>query len=86
MSTFTSLSKLNVGDQAVVGDLSECTPDYRRLLAQMGILPGTPITVTRKAPLGDPVEIELRGYRLSLRKKEALPLPLIKVRSPHEAF
>jgi len=36
-------------------------------LQDLGFVPGTPLTVVRRAPLGDPVEIELRGYRLCLR-------------------
>jgi Fe2+ transport system protein FeoA len=37
----------------------------------MGLLPGTRLTLVRTAPLGDPLEIEIRGYRLSLRRTEA---------------
>ena len=37
----------------------------------MGFIKGTEFTVTRMAPLGDPVEVEIRGYNLSLRKDEA---------------
>lgn len=44
---------------------------YRQKLIAMGLVPGTELTVTRIAPLGDPVEIEVRGSRLSLRKAEA---------------
>jgi len=40
-------------------------------LLEMGLIPGTTITLVGKAPLGDPLEYELRGYRLSLRKTEA---------------
>jgi ferrous iron transport protein A len=40
----------------------------------MGLTPGTHFTVTRQAPLGDPVEIEVRGFKLSLRKGEAAAL------------
>jgi ferrous iron transport protein A len=39
---------------------------------EMGLLPGTPIQVVRYAPLGDPIEIMLRGYHLSLRRAEAV--------------
>lgn len=38
-----------------------------RRLQDLGFVPGTPVVVVRRAPLGDPVEIELRGYRLCLR-------------------
>ena len=44
--------------------------DKGRLL-EMGLLPGTRVEVVRYAPLGDPVEIRIRGYNLSLRKHEA---------------
>ncbi|MCX6966723.1 MAG: ferrous iron transport protein A [Verrucomicrobia bacterium] len=46
-------------------------PDRRARLLEMGLTTGAPIQLIRFAPLGDPVEIEVRGYRLSLRKKEA---------------
>ncbi|NJL02154.1 MAG: ferrous iron transport protein A [Spirulinaceae cyanobacterium SM2_1_0] len=44
---------------------------YKHKLLAMGLTPGTEFTVTRHAPLGDPTEIEVRGYQLSLRKSEA---------------
>jgi ferrous iron transport protein A len=40
----------------------------------MGLTPGTELRVTRVAPMGDPVEIQVRGFRLSLRKDEAAAL------------
>lgn len=40
-------------------------------LMEMGLTPGVDVSVLGTAPLGDPIEIELRGYRLSLRKSEA---------------
>ncbi|AFY85594.1 FeoA family protein [Chroococcidiopsis thermalis] len=44
---------------------------YKRKLLAMGLTPGTEFVVTRHAPLGDPTEIEVRGFHLSLRKDEA---------------
>ncbi len=44
----------------------------RRRLLEMGLVPGTTVSVVRRAPLGDPIEISLRGYRLSLRTAEAI--------------
>lgn len=49
----------------------EVAPEHRGRLLEMGLLPGTRIEVIRYAPLGDPVEIKVRGYNLSLRKHEA---------------
>lgn len=44
---------------------------FRRRLIDMGITPGVKIQIVRFAPLGDPIEINLRGYSLSIRKSEA---------------
>lgn len=46
-------------------------PDHKARLLEMGVLVGTTIELVRFAPLGDPVELKVRGYRLSLRKHEA---------------
>jgi len=79
MTIPSSLAELSVGDKATVGSLDNCPKHYKRLIAQMGILPGTSITVTRRAPLGDPIEISARGYRLTLRKHEAAEIPLTAI-------
>lgn len=44
---------------------------YRQKLLRMGLIKGAEFTLIRKAPLGDPVEIQLQGFNLTLRKKEA---------------
>ena len=43
----------------------------KRRLVEMGITPGTKVTVTKRAPLGDPIEIQLRGYKLTIRQADA---------------
>ena len=43
----------------------------RRRIMDMGIVKGTTLVVTGKAPMGDPIELQVRGYTLSLRKNEA---------------
>ncbi|QLC50914.1 ferrous iron transport protein A [Methanolobus zinderi] len=43
----------------------------RKRILDMGLTPGTRVDVVRRAPLGDPVEFKLKGYNLSLRKREA---------------
>ncbi len=45
-------------------------PYYRARLLSMGMTPGTDVRVVRFAPMGDPMELEVRGYRLSLRRSE----------------
>lgn len=67
----TTLKELKVGQQARVSGFAKGAPGYRHRLLTMGLTPGATITVTRLAPLGDPVEIEVRGYHLSLRRDEA---------------
>lgn len=65
------LSELSVGDTAEVVAFSSGSPAYRTRLMTMGLTPGTRFTLKRVAPLGDPVEIEVRGFALTLRKQEA---------------
>ncbi len=64
------LATLRVGEKGRVRPLKSGGALAGRLLA-LGLLPGTDITVVQAAPLGDPVEIEFRGMRLSLRKSDA---------------
>jgi Fe2+ transport system protein FeoA len=52
---------------------------------EMGVLPGTRVTVVRAAPLGDPIEIELRSYSLSIRRREASGIVVRDVREPASA-
>ena len=69
-----TLKDLAVGDTARVVGFGEGSKAYRRKLLSLGLTPGTKLAVTRWAPLGDPVEIKLRGFSLSLRKDEAASL------------
>ena len=64
------LSSLNIGQSGVVR-LLEGESEIKRRLMDMGITRGTSIAVHKLAPLGDPMELHLRGYSLSLRKKDA---------------
>jgi ferrous iron transport protein A len=64
------LSALRPGDQATIGRLNGSGPVRRRLL-ELGLTPGTPVTLVRLAPLCDPMEIRVRGYQLCVRRSEA---------------
>ena len=64
------LSELAVGTTAVVREFPKTGAAFVRL-REMGLLVGTPVTLVRTAPLGDPLEIKFRGYHLTLRKSEA---------------
>ena len=65
------LSEVNPGTRVRILNLGRQTPALKKRLLAMGVLSGEPVTVERVAPLGDPLEIRIRGYRLSLRKEEA---------------
>lgn len=70
MAAPITLSLLPVGTSATVRDYPKSGTAFVRL-REMGLLPGTKITLVRTAPLGDPLEIKVRGYSLTLRKTEA---------------
>lgn len=74
---FQPLSSLAVGTRATVTEIRVPAEDRARLL-EMGLLVGTPVELVRFAPLGDPVELKVRGYNLTLRKHEA-DLILVRV-------
>lgn len=73
-SSETLFNQLRRGDEAEVLGYGAMDDHYRNRLLSMGLTPGTRFRVERRAPLGDPVEISLRGFRLSLRRDEAAGL------------
>ena len=75
----TTINDLKVGDHAKVASYTEAGKGYRRKLLTMGLTPGVEIGITRVAPMGDPVEIRVRGFSLSLRKEEAASLNVEKL-------
>jgi ferrous iron transport protein A len=70
MSEPIPLSALRPGEQGTIGRVDGSGPIRRRLL-ELGLTPGTPVTLVRLAPLRDPMEIRVRGYQLCLRRTEA---------------
>ena len=62
--------KLKIGDRAKVLELDVTNKEIRRHLLDMGITRGVEITVKKKAPMGDPIDISLRDYELCISKKE----------------
>lgn len=73
------LDQLKPGESGVITNMM-AEGRLRSRLMDMGLLKGTEITLIRKAPLGDPLEIEVKGYSLSLRKKEASMIYLEQTR------
>lgn len=70
MAASIKLSELPVGASATVREFPKTGTAFIRL-REMGLLAGTRVTLIRTAPMGDPLEIKLRGYNLTLRKSEA---------------
>ena len=64
------LAEYKVGESGTIKNVSG-ERRIRRRLFDMGITPGTNVYLRKKAPLGDPIEITIRGYELTLRKTEA---------------
>jgi ferrous iron transport protein A len=75
-----TLKDLDVGDRGRVIGYAEGGRAYRKKLLSMGLTPGIEIEVVRFAPMGDPVEIRVRGTSVSLRKHEAETLQVEKTR------
>ena len=70
----STLKDLAVGETGTVAGYTKGVSAYREKLLAMGLTRGTEILVERIAPMGDPVEIRMRGFSLSLRKDEASAL------------
>jgi ferrous iron transport protein A len=66
-----SLSDLTGKQQAKVVHLDSSKHPFRKKLLSMGLTPGVKVNILRKAPLGGPMELNLRGFSLSLRQNEA---------------
>ena len=73
------LGELAAGERGRVVGYQRGDRSYREKLLSMGLTPGTEFSVVRLAPLGDPVEINVRGYAVSLRKGEAQLLRVEKL-------
>jgi ferrous iron transport protein A len=73
-----SLQEMKPGESARVVGFSKGERDYRQRLLAMGLTPGVVFSVTRMAPLGDPVEISVRNFTLTLRKDEAAILKAVR--------
>ncbi|TAK76361.1 MAG: ferrous iron transport protein A [Gammaproteobacteria bacterium] len=73
------VSDLKIGQTARILSFGAGEKVYRKHLIAMGLIPGTEFTVLRMAPLGDPIQILVRGFALSLRKTEANVLQIEEV-------
>lgn len=65
-----NLAHLKPGEKGIITSIGAIGPLKRRLM-DMGVLIGEEVQVLKMAPLGDPIEVKIKSYNLSLRKKEA---------------
>ncbi len=74
-----SLDQLEVGQEAIVQELSEPSEELRRRLLSLGLVHGVKVAIKCLAPLGDPIAVQLLNFIISLRRAEArqiIVLPL----------
>lgn len=72
------MNKLKPGDNGVIVGFEPDHEAYQHKLLSMGLTPGAAFSVVRVAPLGDPMQIKVRGFHLSLRKSEAAAIQVEK--------
>ena len=72
-----TLKDLQPGESGTITGYTETAPPRR--LMEMGMLPGAVVEVVRLAPFGDPIDLKVRGYHLSIRKHEADMIRVEKV-------
>lgn len=76
MNKCSQLCCLPVGNTAVISAVPTGIESLTRL-RELGLVPGTKVRMVRKAPLGDPMEISLRGSRLAMRLREAIQIEVL---------
>ncbi len=74
-----NFNEIELGQHARILKYSGPTTTYHKRLMSLGLTPGTEFRLLKVAPLGDPIEIEVRGFRLSLRRNEAACLEVESV-------
>ncbi|PXA74634.1 MULTISPECIES: FeoA family protein [Vibrio] len=72
------LSELKAGESGLITALNELSVDVRKKLMVMGVLPNTLVTLIRRAPMGDPLQIEVRGVSMAVRESIAAAVEVEK--------
>ena len=73
------LDALEIGKDAIISSVTSDDAALRQHILDMGLTPGTEVTMMKYAPMGDPLEIRLRGYELTLRKDDAAKIELVDI-------
>ena len=80
----TTLDKLKIGQDATIKEINCENKALRRHILDMGLTPGVEITLIKTAPLGNPLEISLRGYELTIRKEDASNIVIENIHIAHD--
>lgn len=72
------LSELKAGESGLITALNELSVDVRKKLMVMGVFPNTLVTLIRRAPMGDPLQIEVRGVSMAVRESIAAAVEVEK--------
>lgn len=78
-----TLDKLEVGKDAIIETIECESPSLRKHILDMGLTPNTEVTLVKIAPMGDPLELRVRGYELTLRKADAANIRLKDIHEAH---
>ncbi|MCD8024095.1 MAG: ferrous iron transport protein B [Candidatus Gastranaerophilales bacterium] len=78
-----TLDKLKIGHDAVITSIDCDDRALRRHILDMGLTPGVEVTLVKTAPMGNPLEIRLRGYELTLRKEDAAKIKITNIHDAH---
>ncbi len=78
-----TLDQLSPGQDAIIASVDCQEPSLRKHILDMGLTPGAEVTMVKAAPLGDPLELRLRGYELTLRKADAAKVSLCDIHTAH---
>ena len=70
-----TINDLKIGQSGIISAVGGEGPLRLRFL-DMGLIPGTRVQLTKIAPMGDPIQIQLRGYEMSIRREDAMKLAL----------
>ena len=78
-----TLDKLETGKDAIIQAVNCQEPSLRKHILDMGLTPGTEVTLVKIAPMGDPIELRVRGYELTLRKDDAAHIDIKDIHKAH---
>lgn len=79
----TTLDKLEVGKDVIIKSVNCEDKALRRHILNMGLTPETEVTLIKTAPMGDPLELRVRGYELTLRKSDASKIEIYNIHNAH---